>query len=199
MMRYACASLCVSNYAATLLRSYLHPRNPYPCAEGCSTQTPSALSRRTKVYLILVESLGTIYYASKRQNSIPFPSAHPAPRLFPALATDVPPLAPARSLMQHHSHRLSFPCSAVMTNAAAICKKVVALEQQACPLVFSLSHTESTLDLFLVSATPPQSSCAHHLCVMRLSLYLLLPVNVRNEAKCEQLHRPRRHRCRQSG
>lgn len=101
-------------------------------------QYADALARKTKVCLVLVESLGGIYYSTKAQlyklsKRATGPSAVDRTRYGRAAASP-------RSFMQHHSQRISR--AAVMGDAAAICKKVVALKQQVCllPLPSSLAR-----------------------------------------------------------
>jgi hypothetical protein len=82
------------------------------------------------VVLVLVESFGGIYHATKLQLdslSQRATGASAIDRTQHGLATASP-----RSFMQHHSQRLSR--AAVMMDAAAICKKTVCLKQQACML-----------------------------------------------------------------
>jgi hypothetical protein len=81
-----------------------------------------------------VESLGGIYYFSPSSYNTPLTLAKRAAIEVSAVdhtrcgrAT-----ASSRSLMQHHCQRLS--SAAVMWDAAAICKKIKALKQQACLL-----------------------------------------------------------------
>jgi hypothetical protein len=87
-----------------------------------------ALSRRTKVCLVLVESLGGIYHANKRQ-------LHTfSKRASGTLAVDRTRYgrasSSARSYMQHHSQRRSR--AAVMSDADAIYKRIAVIQQQAC-------------------------------------------------------------------
>src|SRR6056297_341339 len=93
-------------------------------------QYADALSKKTKVCLMLVESFGGIYFATKKQlytlsERAAGVSATDRTRYGRAAASP-------RIFMQHHSQRLSR--AAVMTDAAAICKKIMAHKQHACLL-----------------------------------------------------------------
>jgi hypothetical protein len=93
-------------------------------------QYADALSRKTKVCLVLVESLGGIYYGTKlhlHTLSKRASGTSAVDRTHYGRAAASP-----RSFMQNHSQRLSR--AAVMGDAAAICKKVIALKQQVCLL-----------------------------------------------------------------
>jgi hypothetical protein len=92
---------------------------------GCGCEL---IGKRTKVCLMLVESLGGIYYPSKHQIhtiSKRATGVSAIDRTRYGCASSSP-----HSFMQHHSQCLSR--AAVMADAAAICKRVAVLKQHAC-------------------------------------------------------------------
>jgi hypothetical protein len=93
-------------------------------------QYADAIKRRTKLCLMLVESFGGINHSSNLQlNTL----SKQATGLSAVDRTQYGRASSsARSYMQHHSQRLS--SAAVVGDAAAICKKIVSLKQQACLL-----------------------------------------------------------------